>query len=98
MKRHLITQLGGNLSVTLMKQDGCVVAYAPALDLSSYGSTEKEAQKNFQEALGIFISSFQDARELDQVLLSLGWNKSQNKTWQPPKVVQKEINLGTVLA
>jgi|ERR1044072_3106554 hypothetical protein len=93
MKKHQITQLNGKLSVSFFKQDGCVIAYAPALDLSSYGSTEREAQKNFGEALDLFWSSFSDARELDQLLGSLGWNKTKGASWEPPKVTQKEITL-----
>jgi hypothetical protein len=93
MKKHQITQLNGNLSVSFFKQDGCVIAYAPALDLSSYGSDEREAQKNFTEALDAFWDSFRDSRKLDQLLESLGWNKSKDTSWQPPKVTQKEISL-----
>ena len=98
MKWRLIIHFGGNLLVNFIKQDGCVIAYAPALDLSTYGSDEKEARKNFGEILHTFMESFKDARELDQVLQSLGWEKTENKAWQPPKVTQTEINLDTVFA
>jgi hypothetical protein len=93
MKKHQIAKLEGNLSLSFFKQDGCVIAYAPALDLSTYGSNEKEAEKNFAEMLDVFLSEFKDSRELEQLLQSLGWTKNQSTSWEPPKITQREVPL-----
>jgi hypothetical protein len=93
MKQHQIAQLEGNLSLSFFKQDDCVVAYSPALDLSTYGSNEKEAEKNFAEALDVFLGEFKDSRELEQVLVSLGWTKNKATAWQPPQVTQRQLPL-----
>jgi len=98
MKKHQMSNLTGQLPVSLFKQDGCVIAYSPALDLSTYGTTEKEAEKNFGEMVALSMESFSDARELGQVLLSLGWTKQPDAAWQPPKVTQKNLDLKTVFA
>jgi hypothetical protein len=93
MKKHQIAALEGNLSLSFFKQDGVVIAYSPALDLSSYGSTDKEAERNFGEALDVFLDEFKDARELGQVLESLGWTKNKSTAWQPPQVEQRSLPL-----
>lgn len=93
MRKHQIAKLEGKLSVSYFRQDDCVIAYAPALDLSTYGLDEKEAEKNFAEILDIFLGEFKDSRELGQVLESLGWTKGKDTAWQPPKVTQRELSL-----
>lgn len=91
MKKHEIQQLTAGLSVTFMQQDDCVVAYSPALDISTYGSSEKEATKNFQDLLIAFFSQLRDTRQLESVLESMGWKRDKKTNWQPPKITQKEV-------
>lgn len=80
------------LPVALIHEDGSVVAYTPALDLSTCGKTEKEARKMFNEAVQIFFDDLIDNGNLPEVLTSLGWRfKKQQKQWVPPKVSQESM-------
>lgn len=92
MKKHQLKDITFNVPVSFFLQDGVYVVYTPALDLSTYGSSKVEAQKNFQESIQTFFSSFDDERELAQVLESLGWKK-QKATWQPPKIDIEKVTL-----
>jgi len=87
MRKHELNQVNFNLSVSIFKQGDSFVAYTPALDLSTYGRSKVEAQKNFEELVDTFFSEFKDARALAEVLESLGWEK-QKASWQPPKIVE----------
>lgn len=90
MKKKLITNLDVNLSVSIFKQGKVYVAYTPALDVSTYGNSIEEAQKNFDELVEVFFSEFDDARSLSNVLECMGWTKSKS-VWTPPVEV-KHIN------
>lgn len=99
MKKHKITQVSFNLPVSIFLQGNAYVAYTPALDISTYGKSKSEAQENFQEVVDIFFSEFDDARELGEVLESLGWTKD-NATWQPPVEIEhtrKSFNVPAAL-
>jgi predicted RNase H-like HicB family nuclease len=75
-----------NLTVVIMKEGDKFVAYTPALDLSTYGNTLKEAQDNFSEAVTIFFEELKEMGTTDEVLNSLGWTK-QKKELMPPEIV-----------
>ncbi len=77
------------LSVVFLKEGDTIVAYAPALDLSTCGQTVEEAKKNFEQAVDIFFRESSERGTLEEVLFSLGWHKSATrpKTWQPPEIV-----------
>jgi hypothetical protein len=75
MNKQSLKEVRFNLAVSIFRQGDVFVAYTPALDLSTYGSNKAEAQKSFDEAVSTFFSSFEDQRELGQVLDSLGWTK-----------------------
>lgn len=62
-----------NLQLFMMKQGDYYVAYAPALELSAYGSTMEEAQKDFRQVLHIFLEETTETHTLTDVLLDLGW-------------------------
>lgn len=75
-----------NLSVVFLKEKRRFVAYAPALDLSTSGTTFKQAQKHFAEAARIFFDEVIARGTLKEVLEDLGWEKKNNE-WRPPLVV-----------
>lgn len=80
------------LSLKILKEDDCFVAYCPELDLSSHGETIEEAQKNFGEVLSIFFEEIAKKDTLDDVLLECGWKKIEDKEkhiprWVPPAYV-----------
>ena len=78
-----------NLPVAVLREGEQFVAYTPALDLSTAGSTYEEAKKRFEEAVGIFFEETIQMGTLDEVLADLGWKKAHNE-WVPPVVVSQE--------
>lgn len=78
------------LPVSVLKEGDSFVAYTPALDLSTAGSTFEEAQKNFEEAVNIFFQELVEMGTLDDVLAELGWQK-QNNNFIPPVVVSNQV-------
>ena len=84
-----MAKLSYNLPVVIMKQDKHFVAYSPALDLSTVGKSEKDAQRMFVQAADIFFEEIIQAGTANEVLSDLGWKKVQQK-WNPPQVVSSE--------
>jgi len=83
-KRHKKT-ISTEVTVMLYQQGDFVVAYCPALDLSSYAKTEKEAKTSFNEALEIFMEYCLEHDTLEQNLVACGWKLRQGYT-QPHEV------------
>ncbi len=79
-----------SLPVTFLRENDQFVAYTPALDLSTSGSTFEEAQKRFGEAVRLFLEECHAMGTLDDVLSDLGWKKGL-KAWMPPVVVAQDI-------
>ena len=75
-----------SLPVFITKQGRRFVAYTPALDISTSGTSEKDAKKKFGELVSLFLEEILEAGTVDDVLSELGWRK-QEKKWTPPKVV-----------
>jgi predicted RNase H-like HicB family nuclease len=72
------------LPLLLWKEDDQVVAYTPALELSSSGDSEKEAITNFGEAVELFFETAEDRNVLKDLLESLGWTFQANM-WKSHK-------------
>ncbi len=72
------------------KQGDYMVAYCPALELSSFGETEKEAERSFDEALQLFLKETHERGTLEKCLLDLGWSlqKKPKPIYTPPLVKQ----------
>jgi hypothetical protein len=86
MAQKKISQLEVGLPVSIKKEGDVYIAYTPALDISTYGTTKGEAKKSFNELVTVFFEEFIDNPDgLNIVLESLGWTKRKNN-WQPPKV------------
>ena len=62
------------LEVDLIRDGKYIVAYCPSLELTSFGKTNKEAKKSFEEALNIFLEYSLEHGTLETNLLNLGWN------------------------
>ena len=78
------------VEVYLTKEEDYIVAACPALNISSYGKTEKEAKKNFSEALDIFFEETHRKGTLERILVKYGWTISK-KSYEPPIYSTKEI-------
>ena len=66
-----------NVQVYVGQQGDYFVAYCPALELSSYGDSEKDAKDAFEEALNIFMKDTHQKGTFEKVLLKLGWSLKQ---------------------
>jgi predicted RNase H-like HicB family nuclease len=75
------------IEVLIGKEGKYFVVYCPALELSSYGKSEKEAIKNFETEVEIFIEETEKKGTLEKILLKLGWCLTHNPTptYTPPK-------------
>ncbi|GAB2857614.1 hypothetical protein [Hymenobacter ruber] len=83
------------VEVLLVLDDtGQYVAYCPALELSSYGDTEAEAEAAFEETLQFFIQDTAERGTLDRLLLALGWRlvKKPTPIYEPPRLSAEVLN------
>lgn len=85
------------LTVNFIKDHKQVIAYSPALDISTVGRSEEHAKKRFQELVHIFLKDIFERNVADQVLTELGWKKvilQRNKSeWVPPKVKSFDLQV-----
>lgn len=74
------------VDVIIGKQGDYYVAYCPALELSSYGSTEAKAKRNFEVDLEIFFEETVRRGSLKEILFQLGWKLIQSPlpVYTPP--------------
>ena len=63
------------LDVIFYSEDGIIIAYAPALDLSGYGQDDAEARNSFEVALHEYIKYTVENKTLDDDLKVHGWTK-----------------------
>jgi hypothetical protein len=94
---ELARQLEVNLPVSFIEEDGKVVAYTPALDLSTAGKDEAEAKARFGEIVRIFFKDLIENGSIDEVLGELGWHKEQ-AAWNPPRISQLSVNVRVPVA
>jgi hypothetical protein len=81
----MITKIEAKVPVLFFQEGNKVVAYSPALDLSSCGNTEQQARKRFAEAAMIFLAEIQKMGTIEEVLEECGWHKiPEQHTWSPP--------------
>lgn len=59
------------------------VSYSPALDLSSCGASEKEAERSFAEAVSALIETANERGCLEELLETYGWTR-QGGEWRVP--------------
>jgi len=81
----MATQIEAKIPVLFFQEGNKVVAYSPALDLSSCGNTEQQARKRFAEAAMIFLAEIRRMGTMEEVLEEYGWHKvPKRRTWSPP--------------
>ena len=90
-------KVDGVIQVLFYKEREEFIAYAPALDLSSCGSTFEEADKNFEEAKNIFLTECDKKGTLPEALAACGWDSRMEKgirVWRPPTAIgQKQVSV-----
>ena len=85
--KHKHERVTVKLSVLEFQDGGVHIYYAPALDLSGYGKTEKEARKSFDFVMEEFMAYTLKKGTLHKELRRLGWNirsMKQHKIKVPP--------------
>jgi len=80
------------LNVSISKQGKRYVAYAPALDITTSGKSERDAQKKFTELVELFLEELSEKGTLEQVLTELGWRKVRN-VLQPPATSHQTVSI-----
>ena len=90
-----------NLPIIKFEEDGCRIAYCPALELSGYGSNEEEAIESFKISLGEFFLYTTNKKTFEKEMERLGWIISQNKNIAmipPPmtKLLQENDNFSRI--
>ena len=91
MGKKKLFHIQGNLPVTILQESDKYIAYTPALDLSTFGSTSEEARSRFEELLDIFFEELVEMGTLEEVLQTCGWKKvtEPEACWIPPRVVEQ---------
>jgi len=74
------------LPVLFFKEGKRIVAYTPALNLSTFGKTLTEAKKRFNEVVAIFFEETSKMGTTEEVLLECGWEKRKNE-FLPPSII-----------
>ncbi|MDP2929412.1 MAG: hypothetical protein Q8O01_05045 [Candidatus Omnitrophota bacterium] len=74
------------LKITLYREGNKFIAYSPALNISTCGDSQFQAQERFEELLEIFLEEIHKMDTCEDVLLECGWKKvgHAEKRWQPP--------------
>jgi hypothetical protein len=89
------------LDLLFFKEDNVCFVYAPALDITGYGSTETEAQNSFVITLEAFLDFTRKNQTLEGELKRLGWKKEKKTaTFQPPfldEMLQKNVYLSEII-
>jgi hypothetical protein len=68
------------MPVIEFEEEGVIVLFAPALDISGYGYTEEEAKKSFRTVFEEFIDYTLKKDTLHKELMRLGWELKSVKT------------------
>jgi len=88
------------IPVIFFEEGDKLIAYSPALDLSTCGDNLEQAKKRFAEAATIFINEASQMGTLEEVLAECGWQKTPSgQAWTPPLYVgqlQEEIEIPAV--
>lgn len=63
----MATYIEARIPVIFFEEGNRVVAYSPALDLSSCGNTEQHARKRFAEATTIFFDEIRRMGTMEEV-------------------------------
>jgi len=85
VRKNTSDNFEARIPVLFFEEGDKIVAYSPALDLSTFGKTEEQAKKRFTEASMLFITEIMEMGTVDEVLEECGWHRVIGKhTWVPP--------------
>jgi len=74
------------INVVIVQEENQLIAYCPALELSSYGDNIEQAKKRFEKEIEIFFEETSNRGTLEKYLLKLGWTLTQKPKpiYNPP--------------
>jgi len=73
------------IPVLFFEEGKKLIAYSPALDLSTCGDTEQQARKRFVGAALISLTEIDKMGTIEEVLEERGWRKTpKRRMWSPP--------------
>lgn len=78
-----------SLPIVFLREGNRIVAYSPAIDISTSGKTFEEAKKRFTEAASLFFEEIINKKTINLILRDHGWRKTQN-CWRAPVVIAQE--------
>lgn len=70
----------------IFREGPTFVAYVPALDVSSCGSTDEEARRNIRDAVRGFLAASAGMGTLDEILQEAGYER-EGEQWRAPEFV-----------
>lgn len=81
------------IDVFFLKEESTIVAYSPALNLTTYGVDRDDAKSAFNEAIKIFFDETQKKGTLEKILLKLGWTLTQipQVKYKPPQILNNQL-------
>lgn len=82
-----------NIPVLLLKEDGVIVAYTPALNLGSCGRTQADAVKRLGDAIKLFLSELVEMGTLDKALKELGWQSAEENRFLVPRISEQPAKI-----
>jgi hypothetical protein len=82
-------RLEGTIPVVFFREGRSVIAYSPAVDLSTCGTTVEKAGAAFKEATQLFFEELVAMGTLEIVLKDLGWRIVRNE-WVAPKLIARK--------
>jgi hypothetical protein len=90
-----------SLPLIRFEEDGCNIAYCPALDVSGYGNSAEEALESFKISLSEFFKYLTNKKTFEKEMIRMGWTFSQNKhkgMTPPPmsKLLQENDNFSRI--
>lgn len=91
------TKINFSLPVSFIREGNRIVAYSPAIDLSTSGKTYEEAKKRFIEISSVFFEEIAEQGTMDEVLRELGWRKVRRQ-WIPSVIISQESQEVSVYA
>jgi predicted RNase H-like HicB family nuclease len=76
-------------TVQVWKENGKYVAYAPELDLSSFGNSVPHAKARLREAVALFLEGAARLGTLKDILSEAGFER-HGSTYRPRRVLARE--------
>lgn len=80
--------------IEIFKEDDQYVAIAPELNVSSFGSTQFEAENSLKEAVELFLEECKRMGTLDEILEEAGFKKLQQNWASQDPLLSGRLSLG----